>query len=77
MYMHPQTHLWLQDQERERMLAERALQRAAREGRDQHANLDRGGINAFTRLLAAVSGTLHVRFGSSRATNDLTGTSPA
>jgi hypothetical protein len=77
MYMHPQTHLWLQEQERERMLAQRALQRAAREGRDQHAGVDRGGINAFTWLRTAVSSALHFRLGAGGATNDLTGTSPA
>jgi hypothetical protein len=77
MYMYPNAHLWLQEQDRERMLAQRALQRAAREGRDQRADVDRGGINAFARLRNAVSSALQIRLGTGRSTNDLSGTSAA
>ena len=77
MYMHAETYLRMVEQDRERMLAERALQRAAREGRDERAGVDRGGINAFTRFRSAVSSALHFRFGPGGATNDLTGTSAA
>jgi hypothetical protein len=51
MYMHPKTYLWLQEQDRERMLTERALQRAAREGGEQRPGLVRGGISSFADFL--------------------------
>ena len=35
MYMHPKTFLWIQEQDRERMFQQRALERAARSGGEQ------------------------------------------
>ena len=55
MYMHPKTYLWLQEQDRERMLTERALQRAAREGGEQRPGLARGGISSFADFLRKVN----------------------
>ena len=44
MYMHPKTFLWIQEQDRERMFQQRALERAARSGGEQRPGLVRGGL---------------------------------
>ena len=66
MHMHPDTYLWLVEQDRERAMTKRALERAAREGGDQHPGLDRGSISGFVRNLAQ-SAASTIRFGSSAA----------
>ena len=69
MYMHPKTYLWLQEQDRERMLTERALQRAAREGGEQRPGLARGGISSFADFLRkAGSAFTNIRLGGPRET---------
>ena len=35
MYMHPETFLWMHEQDRERAMTQRALERAARGGGEQ------------------------------------------
>lgn len=76
MYMHPKTYLWLQEQDRERMLTERALQRAAREGGEQRPGLARGGISSFARFLRKTgSAVTHIRLGGPRETSSLSGQS--
>jgi hypothetical protein len=66
--MHPDTYLWLVEQDRERALSKRALERAAREGGQQHPGLDRGGISGFVRTLrASAASTIH--FGSAGGRN--------
>ena len=58
MYMHPKTFLWLQEQDRERMFQQRALQRAAREGGEQRPGLVRGGIASIVKFVRqATSGS--------------------
>lgn len=56
MYMHPTTHLWMIEQDRERAMTQRALERAARSGGEQHPGLARGGISGFTRILRQATG---------------------
>jgi hypothetical protein len=74
--MHPKTYLWLQEQDRERMLTERALQRAAREGGEQRPGMARGGISSFTSLLRrAGSAVTNIHFGGTRPTPGLSGES--
>ena len=51
MYMHPKTYLWLQEQDRERMFQQRALQRAARSGGEQRPGLVRGGIASIVKFV--------------------------
>jgi hypothetical protein len=59
MYMHPKTYLWLQEQDRERMFQQRALQRAARSGGEQRPGLVRGGIASIVKFVReATSGHL-------------------
>jgi hypothetical protein len=51
MYMHPKTYLWLQEQDRERMFQQRALQRAAQSGGEQRPGLVRGGIASIVKFV--------------------------
>jgi hypothetical protein len=77
MYMHPKTYLWLQEQDRERMFQQRALQRAAREGGEQRPGLVRGGIASIVKFVrAATSSGAGAPMGTG-ATPQLTGSSNA
>ena len=70
--MHPKTFLWLQEQDRERAMTQRALERAARSGGEQRPGLARGGITSFARILrraGSVATSLHL--GGSRPTSRL------
>jgi len=59
MYMHPKTYLWIQEQDRERMFQQRALQRAAQSGGEQRPGLVRGGIASIVKFVReATSGHL-------------------
>jgi hypothetical protein len=74
----PETHLWLIEQDRERAMAKRALERAARDGGVQRPGLARGGISALVRVLrqaAAPSG--RPRSASPSGTSEVTGASGA
>src|SRR5712691_1468722 len=51
VHMHPNEYLWLVEQDRERAMTKRALERAAREGGEQHPGVARGGIIGFVRVL--------------------------
>jgi len=51
MYMHPKTYLWLQEQDRERMFQQRALQRAALSGGEHRPGLVRGGIASIVKFV--------------------------
>lgn len=78
MYMHPETHLWLVEQDRERAMTQRALERAARAGGTQRPGLARGGITGFARVLRrAATAAVHVLPGRPRQTPHLTGPSGA
>ena len=73
MFMHPDIHMWLQEQDRERVMAQHALERAARAGGTQKPGFVRGGISSFARLLRRAAG----RAGTARPTSQLTGASGA
>jgi hypothetical protein len=61
MHMHPDTYLWLVEQDRERAMTKRALERAAREGGAQQPGFVRGGISSFARILrASASAVTHL-----------------
>ena len=67
LYLHPETYLRIIEQDREREMAQRALERAARSGGEQRPGLVRGGISSFAGVLrqagAAITG---LRPGGSR-----------
>ena len=77
MYMHPKTYLWIQEQDRERMFQQRALERAARSGGEQRPGIVRGGIASIVKLVRQA--TLPRDGGSVQTdpTSQLTGASPA
>jgi hypothetical protein len=54
MFVYHEAHLRLADQDRERAMIQRALERAAREGGTQQPGLVRGGITSFARVLGRV-----------------------
>jgi hypothetical protein len=76
MYMHPKTFLWIQEQDRERMFQQRALERAAREGGEQRPGLVRGGIASIVRFVRGTPSSA-AGHGETGATPQLTGTSNA
>ena len=62
VHMHPETYLWLIEQDRERAMTKRALERAAREGGQQHPGHDRGGISGLVRAIRqSAATTIHLR----------------
>ena len=63
MHMDPDTYLWMIEQDRERAMTKRALERAAREGGQQNPGLERGGISGFVRVLRETAATT-IHFGS-------------
>ena len=74
MYMHPTTYLWMLEQDRDREMAQRALERAARSGGTQRPGLLRGGFSGFTRILRrAGSAATNLHIGGSSPASDLTG----
>ena len=68
MHMHPDTYLWLVEQDRERAMTKRALERAAREGGEQHPGVERGGISGFVRTVRE-SATAAIHLGSASGRN--------
>ena len=74
MFMHPDTHMWLQEQDRERAMTQHALERAARAGGSQRPGVVRGGISSFGRFVRrAASAAINVRPARTRPTAKLTG----
>ena len=70
MHMHPESYIEMIDQDRERAMARRALQRAAREGGAKRPGLDRGGIIGLAaQLRSVVAGAVHRRAGQPRDTS--------
>ena len=58
MHMHPETYMELVDQDRERAMTKRALQRAAREGGVKQPGQSRGGIVGFATSLRSAAATV-------------------
>jgi hypothetical protein len=77
MYMHPKTYLWLQEQDRERMFQQRALQRAARSGGEQRPGIVRGGIASIVKFVRQAASPRHGGPAETDPTSQLTGTSAA
>ena len=77
MYMHPKTFLWLQEQDRERMFQQRALQRAALEGGEQRPGFVRGGIASIVKFVRQASSPAAGGPAETDPTSQLTGASPA
>jgi hypothetical protein len=76
MLMHPNSHLWLVEQDRERAMTQRALERAARSGGSQRPGLVRGGIISFAGFLRRVAAAaVQLRPGVARRTSGLPGPS--
>ncbi|MDO8483533.1 MAG: hypothetical protein Q7S35_01165 [Candidatus Limnocylindrales bacterium] len=72
MQMDPYTHLWLVEQDRERAMTQRALERAARSGGAQTPGLARGGISLAQVLRQVSSAAAHVHLGGLRRAFRLT-----
>lgn len=65
MYQHPKTVFWMVDQDRERAMTQRALERAAREGHER-PGLFRGGLTSLAKAVrGAAAGATGVHFGGS------------
>ena len=77
MYMHPETHLWLQEQDRERMFQQRALERAARSGGEQRPGLVRGGIASIVKFVRQATSPRAGEPAATDPTSQLTGASNA
>jgi hypothetical protein len=74
MYMNAQTYLWMVEQDRERTMAQRALERAARSGGEQRPGLARGGITSVAKLLRQAGTTItQFTIGGPRSTTTLSG----
>ena len=73
MYMHPNSYLWLQEQDREREFQQRALQRAAKSGGEQRPGLVRGGIASIVKFIRNATGGP----ATTDPTSQLTGATPA
>ena len=56
MYMHPKTFLWIQEQDRERMFQQRALERAAKSGGEQRPGIVRGGLASIVKFIRQATG---------------------
>ncbi|MEO8437683.1 MAG: hypothetical protein ABI562_04430 [Chloroflexota bacterium] len=77
MYMHPNSFMWLQEQDREAYIHQRALERLAREGGEHRPGEDRGGINFAQKLRAALAAVASIFPGGSANTPSLTGSTSA
>ena len=77
MYMHPKTYLWLQEQDRERMFQQRALQRAAQSGGEHRPGLVRGGIASIVKFVRQATSPRAAGPAETDPTSQLTGASPA
>jgi hypothetical protein len=70
MHMHPESYIEMIDQDRERAMARRALQRSAREGGAQQPGQARGGIIGLaTQLRSVAVAALNGRTGHSNGTS--------
>ena len=77
MYMHPKTYLWLQEQDRERMFQQRALQRAAQSGGEHKPGIVRGGIASIVKFVRQATSPRADGPAATDATSQLTGASNA
>ena len=74
--MHPNTYLEMLEQDRERAMVQRALERAARSGGEQRPGLVRGGISSFARLARKASNAVtSINLGGFGGTSQVAGSS--
>jgi hypothetical protein len=70
----PNLYLRMAERDRERAMAQRALERAARGNQKSSSGAARGGINLFADALRRAGSALsHLSFGSSEPTSSATG----
>ena len=77
MYMHPKTFLWIQEQDRERMFQQRALERAARSGGEQRPGIVRGGLASIVKFVRHAASPRAAGPTKTGSTSQLTGASNA
>ena len=77
MYMHPKTYLWIQEQDRERMFQQRALERAARSGGEQRPGIVRGGLASIVKFVRQAASSRAAGPTQTGSTPQLTGASNA
>jgi len=77
MYMHPKTFLWIQEQDRERMFQQRALERAAKSGGEQRPGIVRGGLASIVKFVRQAASSRAAGPTKSNPTSQLTGASNA
>jgi hypothetical protein len=74
MYLHPNQYLWMAEQDRDRAMAQRALERAARSGGEDHPGAVRGGLTSLATIIRrAAAATTQIRVGGSTPTAPLSG----
>ena len=67
MYLHPNDYLRMAEQDRDRAMAQRALERAARSGGEDQPGAIRGGLTSLAAILRrAAATTTQIRLGGSR-----------
>ena len=76
MYNHPKAFLLIQEQDRERAMAQRALERAAREGQTD-PGLVRGGISSIVKTVRGAAAGAAGLFGGTRPSTGLSGSTEA
>ena len=69
MHLHPNDYLWMAEQDRDRAMAQRALERAARSGGTDQPGAVRGGLTSLAAILRrAAAATSQIRLGGSNPT---------
>jgi hypothetical protein len=71
MHLHPNDYLWMAEQDRDRAMAQRALERAARSGGDDQPGAFRGGLTSLAAILRRA--TTQIRLGGSNPAAPLGG----
>ena len=74
MHLHPNDYLWMAEQDHDRAMAQRALERAARSGGTDQPGAVRGGLTSLAAILRrAAAATTQLRLGGSNPTAPLGG----
>ena len=74
MHLHPNDYLWMAELDRDRAMAQRALERAARSGGNDQPGAVRGGLTSLAAILRRVAAaTSQIWLGGSNPTAPLGG----
>ena len=74
MYLHPNDYLRMAEQDRDRAMAQRALERAARSGGQDQPGAFRGGLTSLAAIIRrAAASTSQIRLGGARPAAPLSG----